>query len=339
MPGKIRGTLALVFILSLFVFSSAPARAQTKTGEIININYKYKIAFADLTQNDLKPGDKVAVKDLAGTTVYLVTIEVYSVMVKLTVSTEPGFGLSDEEFAKIAVGSPVTVVDPSKITPPPMATTQPDPKKASTTERKGKAGQVNINWKGSAPLTGSGQTYVPVTQLPADKNLPRTKNTPVYDPDKITVRTETVAEPAIPEPSPVVTKPVTPPPSPAVIPPVDMDYKLEMLEQKVDKLVDSNLSMADQITKLLREKSALEEALKGKDGAIDLSRKQILNMAKQNSPQEQELKDLKDQSAKLKEEKAAADREIADLNLKLSELKKKLARMVELVNKYMRTHE
>jgi chromosome segregation ATPase len=118
-----------------------------------------------------------------------------------------------------------------------------------------------------------------------------------------------------------------------------MDNKVALLEQKVDKLVDSNLTMADQITKLLKEKTALEEALKEKDISIDLSRKQVLSIAKQNKPQEQEIKDLKDQFAKLKEEKAAADREIADLNLKLSELKKKLARMVELVNKYMRTYE
>ena len=297
MAVKIPGTLTLGLIISLFIFSPATGQAQTKLGEIVNINYKYKIAFTDLTQSEVRSGDKVAVKNTEGATVYLEAVEVYPVMVKLSIASTPGYELSDDQFTKIIVGSLVTTVDQSMFRSPPAA---------------------------SRPVTG---------------RIKKPENMKVYDPGKITARIEMVSSPSEPSPPPVVPGTTAPVVAQAAFPSANMDYKVDMLQQKVDKLVDSNLAMADQITKLLRENAALEGTLKDKDVAITIARDQILNITNTNKPQDQELKDLRKQLAKLGEEKSAADREIVDLNQKLSELKKKLAQMIELVNKQMKAYE
>jgi hypothetical protein len=348
MPGKLRGLLVLLFLLLLSVSFSTPVRAEVKSGEIININYKYKVAFTDLTQSDLQTGDRVAVKDTEGKTVYLVAAEVYPVMVKLSVPAEQGYTLSDEQFAKIVVGSPVIVTYQSAVETRSAVASRPAPAPQASSGVTSGPGQAHINWKGSATLTTSHNSFAPVTQPPAKKGVGRQKGPVMYDPGKITVRTETVSDtdaPSAPQPvvapASVLTQFSAPVPAqlPSVKTAVDMESKVAMLEQKVDKLVDSNLSMADQITKFLREKSALEQLLREKDAALDLSRKQVMSLSKGNAPQEEEFKRLQGQIAGLKEEKAAADQEIKGLNEKIAELKKKLERMVELVNKYMKKYE
>jgi hypothetical protein len=301
MSGRIFGFFALGLAVSLAVISPTKALAQTKLGEIININYKYKIAFADLTQNDVQPGDKVAVKDTNGATVYLEAVETYPVMVKLSIASIPGYELSDDQFTKIIVGSHVNVVDQAMFR--------------------------------SLPANPH-QAVVPDQKRPAPGRIKPAEKMKVYDPGKITTRIESVTSPAEPKPSPVVQETPAPVAARDASTSGNMDYKVAMLQQKVDKLVDSNLAMADQITKLLKEKTALEEVLKNKDSAITIARDQILNITNTSKPQDQEIKDLQKQLAKLGEEKAAADREIADLNQKMSALKKKLARMIELLNKH-----
>jgi chromosome segregation ATPase len=162
-----------------------------------------------------------------------------------------------------------------------------------------------------------------------------------YDPTQITTRVEAAAGPAEPSAPVVVPQPMMP-----VAAPVsnssgngNMDYKVQMLEQKVDRLVDSNLALADQITKLLKEKTALEEALRDKDLALTIARNQVMNITNTSKPQDQQIKDLQKRVAGLTEEKTAADKKIAELNQKMLLLKKKLARMVELLNKQTKAYE
>lgn len=102
---------ALFFV---FLFVSAVAFAQQKKGEIINVNYKYKTAFTDLTEADVKAGDRVQVRLSDGRMVNLEVMESYPVMAKLVVpASEPG-SISDEEFSKISVGAPALIKDKAK---------------------------------------------------------------------------------------------------------------------------------------------------------------------------------------------------------------------------------
>jgi co-chaperonin GroES (HSP10) len=339
MVRKIFGFLILLVTVSLFLVSPTKAQAQTKLGEIININYKYKIAFTDLTQSEVQTGDKVAVKNSEGATVYLEAVEVYPVMVKLTVAATPGYGLSDDQFAKIVVGSPVTVVDQSMFRSLPSAPQRPTPDVPRSGTAKLNAVRVSAGRKDPANFADSSKAVLSDQKRPATGRIKQPENMMVYDPGKVTARIETVSSPAEPAPSPVVPESQAPAVAQAASPSANMDYKVAMLQQKVDKLVDSNLAMADQITKLLREKAALEDMLKDKDVAVTIARNQILNITNTNKPQDQQLKDLQKQLAKLGEEKAAAGREIMDLNQKLSLLKKKLARMIELLNKHTKAYE
>jgi uncharacterized coiled-coil protein SlyX len=96
--------------LAYFLMITRSAVA-VEPAEIININYKYKIAFSDLTENDIKPGELVAVIVPDGTKVYLKALETYPVMVKLTVPDDAAHALTDEQFSAISVGSQVVAGD------------------------------------------------------------------------------------------------------------------------------------------------------------------------------------------------------------------------------------
>jgi len=336
MAGKKIVFLTLGLALALLVISPSRVLAQNKLGEIININYKYRIAFADLTQRDVQTGDKVAVKNSDDVTVYLEAVEVYPVMVKLSITSTPGYELSDDQFAKIAVGSHVNVVDQAmfKSLPASSQPRVPGAVRSGAVKHTVRAdvGKDTANFA-DISRAGSSDQERPMAGQGSQPEAMR-----VYDPNKITARVETGAsssEPSLP-PNPETVAPVG---APAAIPSVSMDYKVAMLQQKVDKLVDSNLAMADQITMLLKDKASLEELLKDKDRALTMARNQVLDISNTSKPQDKEIKDLQKQLAKLGEEKIVADKEILDLNQKIALLKKKLARMIDLLNKHTKTYE
>jgi len=96
------------------IFLSAGALAQQKKGEIINVNYKYKIAFTDLAEGDVRFGDMVSVILPEGREILLNVVEAYPVMAKLAVSADPAQSVTDDDFAKITVGSGVRLFEKIK---------------------------------------------------------------------------------------------------------------------------------------------------------------------------------------------------------------------------------
>ncbi len=95
--------MARVLFAFLFVFIVTPC---SFAAEIININYKYKIAFTDMTENEVRPGDFVSVALSDGKTVRLKVLETFPVMAKLTIADGDQAG-DDRQFASIVVGSAV----------------------------------------------------------------------------------------------------------------------------------------------------------------------------------------------------------------------------------------
>ena len=101
--------MATLFALLVLFISSRPVFA----AEIININYKYKIAFTDLTENDVKAGDAVFVMMPDGSKAQMKVLETFPVMAKLTFPDASG-ALTDEQFNAITVGSAVHALTAAK---------------------------------------------------------------------------------------------------------------------------------------------------------------------------------------------------------------------------------
>ncbi len=95
--------MRIIFYVLFFIFM-----ADVHAAEIININYKYKIAFTDLTENDVKPGDIIHVTGPDGRDIPLKVLETFPVMSKVS-SPDGANALTEEQFKAITVGSPVVV--------------------------------------------------------------------------------------------------------------------------------------------------------------------------------------------------------------------------------------
>ncbi len=116
----------------LFLLSSAwYAFAQEKvTGEIINVNHQYKIAFTDISSDYLHKGDLVEIYADENFVSYLEVSEASSAISKLIPPTQPGKS-KGMDFSKIAVGNKVVKILPSDVTdvadvaPPPAVTPLP----------------------------------------------------------------------------------------------------------------------------------------------------------------------------------------------------------------------
>jgi len=94
-------------LIAILTFLPLSAFAQSTTGEIINVSYDYKIAFTDLSQNQLNIGDVVEVFNGRQFTTYLQVLETSSVVSKLG-SVESNIS-SDfhTDFDKISIGNTV----------------------------------------------------------------------------------------------------------------------------------------------------------------------------------------------------------------------------------------
>jgi hypothetical protein len=127
-------------ILSLFFLGLAwHAFAQEKvTGEIININHQYKIAFTDISSDYLRKGDLVEIYADGNFVSYLEVSEASGAISKLIPPTQPGKS-KGADFSKIAVGNRVIKIlpsDGSDIFSPPVVPSRP----ASVPESHGISG-------------------------------------------------------------------------------------------------------------------------------------------------------------------------------------------------------
>lgn len=100
----------------LFLLSSAwYAFAQEKvTGEIINVNHQYKIAFTDISSDYLRKGDLVEIYADGNFVSYLEVSEASGAISKLIPATQPGKS-KGVDFSKIAVGNKVVKILPSDV--------------------------------------------------------------------------------------------------------------------------------------------------------------------------------------------------------------------------------
>ena len=123
------------YLMMIFcaVFFNLPVFAGD-TGQIINVNQSYQIAFTDLGNSTLKRGDIVKVSLNSDEFVYMQVLESSAILSKLGVSQQEGFKTNFKDLLRISVGNavakvvaaPVTVLpavsEPQSIVePPPIA--------------------------------------------------------------------------------------------------------------------------------------------------------------------------------------------------------------------------
>jgi len=100
-----------IFLFMIIFFLPASVFAQKKIkGEIININYKYKIAFTDIGSDSLSVGDIVEVRMRTEHNLSLQVIETTNVLSTLAPRTPSKKNLSDNLFDTIKVGDIVIKV-------------------------------------------------------------------------------------------------------------------------------------------------------------------------------------------------------------------------------------
>ena len=286
-----------VFFLVLF-FVPASVFAQQKKGEIINVNYKYKIAFTDLTEGDIQPGSKVRVALSDGREVALQVLEAYPVMAKLTSPVDPAGTVSDEDFAKISVGAAVFAFSQGK----PL---------------------VHVK-----PVVQIKPVEVLMKQVPSSRVLAvserseevRAENKPLI-----------VKKPVVDTAMPVTPVNVESPPDPG--------SREVAISEKVEKLTANTINLSEHIARLLTDKGSLELVLKEKEAAFVDVKKKADEMTAANAALDAQVKALQAEVNRLKVANADGQKSISDLEQKLSELKKKLARMVDIVNKNIKSYE
>jgi hypothetical protein len=292
----------VLFVSSLFAQQSA---------EIININYKYKIAFADLTEKDVKPGDMVAVNTSTGEQVYLKVVEAYPVMVKLMIADEPAYKLTDEMFGSIVVGGGVVV---------------------------GNAGR-----KKAVPTVNAVKAPVKVEAEVVDEDIAHVESyTPTASRETVLVEKK-IKRPAVVVPAPVqetVEMPSVPVAAPAVPNETNgCQSRLVMVEKRLDQVMNNNVSMSETVTVLIADKNTAEEKARVKEADAVAAKQKLDETLSARRTLEGQLKTAQADLLTLRSQKESADKEIQSLNVKLVELKKKLARMVEIINNNVKAYE
>ncbi len=326
-----------IFLIPVAVF------AQQKKGEIININYKYKIAFTDLTEGDVRAGDKVSIVLPEGRQVYLEVVESYPVMAKLTFSTDPGSRISEDDFAKISVGAvvqPVALIKaaardkpvdvsvkpavPSVVTPQEWKTRQNsieffEPKASVTTQEVVMPVKEVVKMEALPSIVQKPVTKknVQAANLPGERVLP--KSAVKVEVPVVAVRMDTVRE----------------------LPKVELDQRplASGSDERVEKLTANMINLSEHITRLLTDRANLEVVLKEKEALYFEMKKKSEDLISSNKILDNQVRELQGEVNRLKVKDVDSQKKTADLEMKLAELKKKLARMVDIINKHMKSYE
>lgn len=306
--GDLMNRCRSVFAVSLSsLILCAPAAF---SAEIININYKYRIAFTDLTQADVKPEDKVTVLNAEGKELVLKVLEAYPVMAKLTVPHDADF--SDKDFSQIMVGSKVTAFGYKVPKPAPAAPASQLPSSGAVVE------DAPSNIEVYTP-PGSVKLEVQVEPKPETRKAVKAES----------------AQPVEVKP-PVVTfqEPVREanPPSVVLPPQESLIKRISQLEDRLDQATANNIKLADSISGVLAEKTQALAELKTRDAELSEARGKINELTTRNDG-------LLARVAALEKEKSTQQQEIDSLNVKLSELKKKLTKLVDIINTNRKAYE
>ena len=110
-----------------------------ETGQIININQNYQIAFTDLGNRTLNSGDIVKVSLSADDFIYMQVIESSAILSKLGPSKIEGFGTNLNSFGHLAVGDLVVKVTAGRDLPVNLAGAE-----NSSKEKEDTAAQLQI---------------------------------------------------------------------------------------------------------------------------------------------------------------------------------------------------
>ena len=95
----------LLPLLSALLLLTLPIHADSKiSGEIVNINAEYKIAFTDLVPQQISAGDVVEIYQANTFLTYLETVETTETVSKLGFVKKSGLATSTDGFNKITVG-------------------------------------------------------------------------------------------------------------------------------------------------------------------------------------------------------------------------------------------
>ena len=312
-------------VLGIVVACASSVFAQSKAGEIININYKYRIAFTDLTEADVHPGDKVNVRMSDGSSLLLEVMESYPVMAKLSVPA----GISDDSFAKVQVGAAVEPaggsVAAAKTTP--RADVRPVAREAAPAAPAAPT-------PGDDNIPSSVETFTPPANVAApEAAVPEKKAVPAKraEPKAAVIRSVMPLAEA-PVPAPVIPQVQASPVIPATTDKVPADERL-------DKLMTNNINLSEQLTRLLADKERTDAVLKGKDESLKALQQGNEEISAAKKALEAQSASLQNEVDRLKARNADNEAEIKDLNQRLGELKKKLARMIDIVNKHMKSYE
>lgn len=99
-PQRICREIGLCLLLLMFTSS---LYAEDLTGEIINVNYRDKVAFIDMGTQSLNVGDIVKVDD-NGWIIYLQALSVENGIIRLGCSQNPDYPCQSDQFKQVMVG-------------------------------------------------------------------------------------------------------------------------------------------------------------------------------------------------------------------------------------------
>ncbi|MBU0469827.1 MAG: hypothetical protein KKD07_04670 [Candidatus Omnitrophica bacterium] len=109
-PFKIKSFVFLFTAVFLLIASKASYANDQISGEIININYKYKIAFTDLSNLHLQNRDIVEITKDGNHITYLEVLESSGAISKLVPYKRKREFFTGEDFQKVKIGNEVTKV-------------------------------------------------------------------------------------------------------------------------------------------------------------------------------------------------------------------------------------
>ncbi|MBF0331235.1 MAG: hypothetical protein HQL17_04800 [Candidatus Omnitrophica bacterium] len=289
------GRVLFVFLLFLVFIPRSLA------AEIININYKYKVAFTDMTESEVKPGDLVLVALPDGEMAPLKVLETFPVMAKLTVA-DGDKAITEQKFASIVVGSVVTPSSQGAHAPR-VAVKKPAP-------------AVEPEGVSKAEVPAGIETYSPGAGGRDAVSRPKPVDRGAADAVDVPAPVRYAAEDASADRG-----------------------RMAAMEQRLDQMMASNIKLTDSITQLLTEKNSAEALARVKEADALTARKKANDLADVNAELNARVQTLTGSVDALAQEKAAQQKEIAALNVRLGELKKKLTKMVDIVNTNMKAYE
>ncbi|MBF0485987.1 MAG: hypothetical protein HQL16_05700 [Candidatus Omnitrophica bacterium] len=299
----------LTTVFSLIFFSLAQA------AEIININYRYKVAFTDLTETDVRANDLVNVTTSDGKTVHLKVLEAFPVMAKLTIP-DGDETLTDDQFSRVVVGSKVVPASSGNRTAAPKIAAQESRPPQTAAKEITRSSEAEDDTPAHVEKYSPAEAVEPSYKTPVQEETKPVVHEPVKK--DVVEKTEALSDASSKD---------------------GCFARMTALETRLDQMMAHNVKLTENISQLLTEKNEATALAHEKEAKEAAARAKAEDLTSQNGALLERVKSAESAKAALEQDNAAERKEIENLNLKLGELKKKLARMVEIVNANMKAYE